>query len=299
MTVGSHFLGAPGFTQYATFSADRSETVLVFWVLDCSSGAFRGRGMKITTINQAFRGQRGFLLVVSALLGVGAMPSQAQTATQTELSQDENPQALPEPPRMPGYDLNVSPELVTTVRYEGGTFEESSSGWTQTTDTGETFAYDVIRTAPNHAFLHDPERLVSATFAFQMEAVFISSQLDPSESAQQERFLLTSIETAERDYERPTRPDGWYIETIDFEGGQLRNVSTGRWARRNNDGRCDIFRVWQVSDEAHQIFDELNDVLITIYPSRMLMTIVRRQSEPNPYEEFALIEETRCVSSTV
>ncbi|MGJ8537963.1 MAG: hypothetical protein ACSHW2_12475 [Parasphingopyxis sp.] len=115
----------------------------------------------------------------------------------------------------------------------------------------------------------------------------------------QRGFLLTSIETAERDYERPTRPDGWYIETIDFEGGQLRNVSTGRWARRNNDGRCDIFRVWQVSDEAHQIFDELNDVLITIYPSRMLMTIVRRQSEPNPYEEFALIEETRCVSSTV
>lgn len=249
-----------------------------------------GDGMKIATINHAYwgRGQRGFLLAIWALLGVCVMPAQAQMATQTELMQDENPQNLPEPPRMPGYDLNVSPELVTTVRYEGGTFEESSSGWTQTTDTGETFTYDVIRTAPNHAFLHDPERFVSATFAFQMEAVFIFSQPDPNESAQEERFLLTSIETAERDYERPTRPDGWDIKTIDFEGGQLRYVSTGRWVRRNNDGRCDIFRVWRVNDEAHQIFDEVNDVLIAIYPGRMLMTIVRRQSEPNHYEEIRL-----------
>ncbi len=246
--------------------------------------------MKNLNVNQAFdvRLQRGFLLASSALLGMWAMPAQAQMATQTEVTQDENSQNLPEPPRMPGYDLNVSPEVVTSVRYEGGTFEESSSGWTQTTDTGETFTYDVIRTAPNHAFLHDPERLVSVTFAFQMEAVFISSPHDPRESTQQERFQITSIETAERDYERPTRPDGWYIETIDFEGGQLRNVATGRWVRRNDDGRCDIFRVWQVTEEAHQIFDEVNDVLITTYPGRMLMTIVRRQSEPNHYEEIRL-----------
>lgn len=246
--------------------------------------------MKIVIINQAYRDRerKGFLLAIPALLGVWAMPAQAQTDAQSELMQDEEPQNPSEPPRMPGYELNVSPESVTEVRYEGGTFEESSSGWTQTTDTGETFTYDVIRTAPNHAFLHDPERLVTATFAFQMEAVFISSQPDPSESMQVDRFLLTSIETAQRAYDRPTRPDGWYIETVDFEGGQLRYVSTGRWVRRNNDGRCDIFRVWQVTEEAHQIFDEVNDVLITIYPGRMLMTIVRRQSELNNYEEIRL-----------
>ena len=243
--------------------------------------------MNTVTINEARR-QRRFLLAISAVLAAWAMPAHAQTVAQSELVQGENPQNLPEAPRMPAYDLNVSAELVTTVRYEGGTFEESSSGWTQTTDTGETFTYDMIRAEPNHAFLHDPERLVSVTFAFQMQAVFISSQPDPSESRQEERFLLNSIETARRGYDRPTRPDGWYIETVDFEGGQLRYVSTGRWVRRNNDGRCDVFRVWQITEEAHQIFDEVNDVLITIYPGRMLMTITRRQSELNYYEEVRL-----------
>jgi hypothetical protein len=245
--------------------------------------------MNILMINQACRGRgaRGFLLASSVLLGAWAMPAQAQMATEPEVTQDENPQNLPEPPRMPGYDLNVSPERVTALRYEGGTFEESATGWTQTTDSGETFTYDVIRTGPNHAFLHDPERLVSATFAFQMEAVFIPSQPDPSESAQEERFLVTSIETAERGYERPTRPDGWYIETVDFEGGQLRYVAAGRWIRRGNDGRCDIFRVGRVSEEAHPIYDEINDVQITIYPARMQMTVVRPRSEPN-YEQIRL-----------
>ncbi|NNC73708.1 MAG: hypothetical protein HKN78_12650 [Sphingomonadaceae bacterium] len=268
--------------------------------------------MKILKIIRARDGklQRGFLLASSAILAVWAMPAQAQESIEIELIGDQAEAEtrctalaeefsgrwtgdwrtreadevsecdilMPPPAPPPGWPVRidgVALDDATTIRYDGGVFQESAAGWTETRDTGETFTYDLIMARPNQIILHDATRNMQANISPATGEISVGS----SDGSSARTHQITAMEAATRTYPRPARVDMDGLETADFEGGQLRRSLFGRWIRRDDDGQCATYRLWNVDRGFFSIWDEENDDLLTILLDTMRVTST--SSDPN------------------
>ncbi|QLC20940.1 hypothetical protein HFP51_01300 [Parasphingopyxis sp. CP4] len=54
------------------------------------------------------------------------------------------------------------------------------------------------------------------------------------------------------------------LQTVNFEGGQLRRSLYGRWIRRDDDGQCSTYRYWGEDGSHLSIWNEEDDSVLTI-----------------------------------
>lgn len=261
---------------------------------DGNSCRFPGDNMKIVKVNQAHDGklQRGLLLASSAVLSVWAMPAMGQPVepVPAEFIAKQVDAATKSPPPEFVRDFSidgVTKEDATAIRYEGGVFQESAVGWTETRDSGDVFTYDLVTGRPggNALVFHDADRNVGASISFANGAIFVRD----ARGALLRSHQATAVEAATRGYPRPQRPSMEELETASFDGGQLRRSLFGRWIRRDDDGQCTTYRLWNVDQGFFSIWDEENDDLLTLFVDTMRMASTSADPDGTRVDTLPLI----------
>ncbi|RED16354.1 hypothetical protein DFR46_1376 [Parasphingopyxis lamellibrachiae] len=241
--------------------------------------------------------QWGLRLAGAAMLAMWAWPAQTQVpqavAADMVAKQDNTASKSPPPELRRDFSFNgVTQEDATVFRYDGGIFRESSDGWTETRDSGEVFTYDLVTGRPggNALSFHDADRNVRASISFSNGAIFIRA----ADGSLIRSHQVTAAEAVPRSYPRPHRPSMYDLQTANFEGGQLRRSLYGQWIRRDDDGHCSIYRSWSAGMIDFSIWDEENDIVLTIYLDTMGMQAERLNAGVrSPIDGYRLTEVSR------
>ena len=180
----------------------------------------------------------------------------------------------PPPPPSPYSPVGiggVTLENATTIRYEGGVFEESHVGWTETRDSGEAFTYDLIMALPNQIILHDAARDVQANITAPTREISVGGANGTAGRTHQ----ISAMEAVPRTYPRPARVGMDGLETADFEGGQLRRSLFGRWIRRDDNGQCSLYRLRHRDRIYFELWDENSNIQLMVNLDRMMLTSIQ------------------------
>jgi hypothetical protein len=250
--------------------------------------------------------QRALLLLSTAMLSAWAMPAFGQEIVTTTLIGDdaeadvrctaladerngrwtgewrttEGNEAsecdilLPPPAPPPGSPVRVEGAALddaTTIRYDGGVFQESAAGWTETRDSGEVFTYDLVMALPNQIILHDAARNVQANITAPTREISVGA----ADGVAGRTHQITAMEAVPRTYPRPARVGMDGLETADFEGGQLRRSLFGRWIRHDDNGQCTLYRLRHRDRGYFELWNENSDVQLMVNLDRMMLTSIQ------------------------
>lgn len=81
------------------------------------------------------------------------------------------------------------------------------------------------------------------------------------------------------------------LQTVNFEGGQLRRSLYGRWIRRDDDGQCTIYRFWAEDGPTLYIWDQESDSVLIINVNSMFMgSDLLNAGERTPIRGYDLTE---------
>lgn len=198
------------------------------------------------------------------------------------------PPPPPPSPYSPAAIGGVTLENATTIRYDGGVFEESAAGWTETRDSGEVFTYELITALPNQLILHDAARNVQANITAPTREISVGG----ADGAVGRTHQIAAMEAAPRAYPRPARVGMDGLETADFEGGQLRRTLFGRWIRRDDNGQCALYRLRNRDRSYFELWEENSDTRLIVDVDRMALLETRPdsggQSQSNQFRLTAL-----------